>query len=149
MDMNLFPSDRRDKIVVVAAAVPVEISVPREHADYPNGPARCRKPVEKRLVEVMAKVTYNDPAELETPPAPTTKETVWIEDAVPPKGAAQGNTPWKFVSKPEPVFSGAKASVREAKGLSQHFFTGANPPLAIEKGTKLFAHVYLDTLNPP
>ena len=105
--------------------------------------------VEKHISEAAGKVAYVDPAELETPPAPTTNETVWIEDAVPPKGAAQGNTPWKFVSKPEPVFSGAKASVREAKGLSQHFFTGANPPLAIEKGTKLFAHVYLDTLNPP
>ncbi len=104
---------------------------------------------DQRIAQAIAKIKYTDPAELANPPKPTTKESVWIEDAVPPKGKAQGNTPWKFVNKPDPVFSGVKASVREAKGLSQHFFTGATPPLVIEKGSKLFAHVYLDTLNPP
>ncbi len=104
---------------------------------------------EQRLASAVAEIKYTDPAAQSPLPKAITKETIWIEDAVPPKGAAQGNTPWKFVSKPEPVFSGTKASVREAKGLSQHFFTGANPPLSIESGTKLFAHVYLDTLNPP
>jgi hypothetical protein len=107
------------------------------------------KSVEQRLASVVAEIKYTDPAALKPLPKAVTKETVWIEDAVPPKGAAQGNTPWKFVSKPEPVFSGTKASVREAKGLSQHFFTGANPPLSIGAGTKLFTYVYLDTLNPP
>jgi hypothetical protein len=107
------------------------------------------KSVEQRLASAVAEIKYTDPAALKPLPKAVTKETVWIEDAVPPKGAAQGNTPWKFVSKPEPVFSGSKASVREAKGLSQHFFTGANPPLSIESGTKLFTYVYLDTLNPP
>jgi hypothetical protein len=107
------------------------------------------KTVEQRLASAVAKIKYTDPASQKPLPKAITKETIWIEDAVPPKGAAQGNTPWKFVSKPEPVFSGTKASVREAKGLSQHFFTGANPPLSIESGTQLFAHVYLDTLNPP
>jgi len=105
--------------------------------------------VEKNIAEAVAEVIYLDPAELDVPPKPTTKETVWIEDSIPAKGAPQGNTPWKFVSNPAPVFSGTKASVREAKGLSQHFFTGANPPLLIGNGTKLFAHVYLDSKNPP
>ncbi|MBC8325838.1 MAG: PSD1 domain-containing protein [Verrucomicrobia subdivision 3 bacterium] len=105
--------------------------------------------MEKRISEAALKVAYIDPAQLDVPPSPIVKENVWIEDAVPAKGAAQGNTPWKFVSNPEPVFSGSKATVREAAGLSQHFFTGANPPLIVEKGMKLFAHVYLDTLNPP
>jgi hypothetical protein len=107
------------------------------------------KSVEQRLASAVAEIKYTDPAALKPLPKAVTKETVWIEDAVPPKGAAQGNTPWKFVSKPEPVFSGTKASVREAKGLSQHFFTGANPTLSIGAGTKLFTYVYLDTLNPP
>jgi len=105
--------------------------------------------VENRITEAVTGIDYNDPADLSKPPTPTTKETVWIEDALPTKAAAQGNTPWKFATQPEPVFSGAKASVREAKGLSQHFFTGANPPLVIEDGMKLFAHVYLDATNPP
>ncbi|MDE2713038.1 MAG: PSD1 and planctomycete cytochrome C domain-containing protein [Verrucomicrobiota bacterium] len=107
------------------------------------------KTIKQRIASAVMKIKYTDPASQTPLPKVITKETIWIEDAVPPKGAAQGNTPWKFVSKPDPVFSGKKASVREAKGLSQHFFTGANPPLSIESGTKLFAHVYLDTLNPP
>jgi hypothetical protein len=102
--------------------------------------------LEKAIVAKAAKLNYEEP-KLAVKPEP--KETVWIDDAVPAKASPQGNSPWKFVSKPEPVHSGAKASVREAKGLSQHFFTGANPTLAIGAGTKLFAHVFLDTLNPP
>ena len=107
------------------------------------------KAVEQRIASAVVKIKYTDPASQTPLPKTITKEMIWIEDAVPPKGVAQGNTPWKFISKPDPVFSGTKASVREAKGLSQHFFTGANPPLPIESGAKLFAHVYLDTLNPP
>ena len=107
------------------------------------------KLAQARLTEAATKIEYVDPADQDPLPKPIVKETIWIEDSVPAKGAAQGNTPWKFVGKPEPVFSGEKSSVREAKGLSQHFFTGANPPLVVEKGSKLFAYVYLDTLNPP
>lgn len=107
------------------------------------------KEVSRKLKDAVAKFEYKDPAEQEFPPEPTINETVWIDDAVPAKAEAQGNTPWKFVEKPEPVYSGKKASVREATGLSQHFFTAANPPLVIEKGSILFTYVYLDTLNPP
>ena len=102
--------------------------------------------LEKALLEKASALAYEEPEPAENAEP---LEQVWIEDAVPPKGRAQGNTPWKFVSKPEPVFSGQKASFREAKGLSQHFFDGASPTLDLKKGSKLFAHVYLDTLNPP
>ncbi len=105
-----------------------------------------REELEKALLVKAAKEPYEEP-KLAGQPEPV--EKVWIEDAVPGNGRAQGNSPWKFVSKPEPVFSGQKATMREASGLSQHFFDGANPKLPISKGTKLFAHVYLDTLNPP
>jgi hypothetical protein len=105
--------------------------------------------VNQRIAAAVTKIKYLDPASLNPLPKPKTEEKVWIEDAVPAKAKAQGNSPWKFVGKPEPVFSGAKASVREAKGLSQHFFTDANSKLAIGPNTKLFAYVYLDTLNPP
>ncbi len=102
--------------------------------------------IEKNLLTAVTKVKYEEPKNVgKSQP----KETVWIDDTVPPKARAQGDSPWKFVSKPEPVFCGSKASLREAKGRSQHFFTGANPTLAIGTNTKLFAHVYLDTLNPP
>jgi len=105
--------------------------------------------VERRIKEAVTGIEYTDPADLKDPPKPTTREFIWIEDEVPAKAKKEGNTPWKFVGRPEPVFSGEKASVREAKGLSQHFFTEANPPLIIEHGMKLFTHVYLDPANPP
>ena len=111
------------------------------------------KQVDQRLAQTVAKIKYVDPAELPNPPKPTTKETVWIEDAVPAKAVVQAsggvNSTWKFVVKPEPVYSGAKSTLLEAKGLRQVVFTGVNPPLVIEKSAKLFTYVYLDTLNPP
>ena len=105
--------------------------------------------VDQRLVQAVAKIEYTDPAELKNPPKPTTKEKVWIEDGFPAKATRQGNKEWKTVSKPEPVLSGSKAFVLEANGLEQLVIGGANPPLVVKKGMKLFAHVYLDTLNPP
>ena len=105
--------------------------------------------MEERVSEAATKVAYIDPAELDVAPEPTSKETVWIEDGFPAKATRQGNKEWKTVSKPEPVFSGGKAFVLEANGLVQLVIGGANPPLVIEKGMKLFTHVYLDTLNPP
>ena len=79
----------------------------------------------------------------------TKKTIVWIEDGLPPKAVGAGDTPWQFVTAPDPVFSGKSSSVRQAKGRSQHYFTGADPPLVIEPGMTLFAHVYLDPRNPP
>lgn len=107
------------------------------------------KSIEKNIGEVAAKVAYVDPAELDGPPKPTSKETVWIEDGFPAKAVRQANKEWKTVSKPELVFSGDNAFVLDAKGLEQLVIGGANPPLVVEKGMKLFAHVYLDTINPP
>ncbi len=74
---------------------------------------------------------------------------MWIEDSLPLGAKAQGNEgdkSWKFVKKSEehPVLSGETSSVRTATGLSQHFFEGANPPLTINEGDVLFAHVYLN-----
>jgi hypothetical protein len=111
--------------------------------------AVAKKQRETLELELLAKATKLPYEEPKLKGEPEILENTWIEDAVPIKGKAQGNTPWKFVSKPEPVFSGEKASIREAKGLSQHFFDGADPKLPLPKGSKLFAHVYLDTLNPP
>ncbi len=40
-------------------------------------------------------------------------------------------------------------STRTAKGVSQHYFTEANPPLRVGEQDKLFTYVYLDPNNPP
>ena len=103
----------------------------------------------KGITEKVRTVNYTDPAGLAEAPTSTDKTIVWIEDGLPSKAVAAGNTPWKFVARPEPVFTGDRAHVREAKGLSQHYFTEANPPLLIERGMTLFTHVYLDPDNPP
>lgn len=103
----------------------------------------------KQIKETLAAVEYTDP----TPDASqelTREDYVWIEDQLPTGANPQGNTPWEFVSIEEkPVFSGKSASTRTAEGLSQHFFTEANPPLEIGGKDKLFAYVYLDPANPP
>ena len=63
-------------------------------------------------------------------------------------GSSDGR--WTFVSGPgHPVYSGSKASMRTAPGLSQHFFEGASPGLVIGPGDTLFAYVYLDPAKPP
>ncbi len=102
--------------------------------------------LKQELFLKASKLSYEEP-KLDKKPEPV--EKIWIEDAVPAGARAQGDTPWKFVTKPEPVFSGQKSSVREAKGKKQHFFDGANPTLNLTKGSILFTYVYLDTLNPP
>ena len=108
----------------------------------------------QEIASELAKVQYVDPLEGMDPPADALtvvkQELVWIDDALPPGANAQGDTPWKFVSKGEgPVLSGEKASTRTATALSQHFFTGANPGLKIGDGDILFAYVFIDPANPP
>jgi len=106
--------------------------------------------VRKRMGEALAKLKNQEPEGEPTTPQPTVEEIVWIDDAVPAGGQAQGDTPWQFVEAADhPVFSGAKSHTRTAKGRSQHFFTGANPPLAIEENDTFFTYVYLDPKNPP
>ena len=78
------------------------------------------------------------------------QEVVWVEDDLPPGAQPQGDSPWRFVTKGEgPVYSGEKSTTRTATGLSQHFFTGANPGLKLSDSDVLFAYVYLDPANPP
>ena len=104
--------------------------------------------VNQTIAEELAKISYTDP----NPYAKSVEATefVWLDDAPPAGAKLEGDSEWKFVTKAEgPVLSGEKASTRKAPGLSQHFFTGANPGLAIGEGDKLFAYVYLDPADPP
>ena len=105
--------------------------------------------LKKQMTDELAKVEYQEPPE--TPAAPTgdVREFVWIDDAAPSGAKLEGDTPWEFVGKPQPVLSGEKSTRRKADGRSQHFFTGATQPLKIGDGDKLFAYVYLDPANPP
>jgi hypothetical protein len=106
---------------------------------------------QNRITEALAKFEYTDPTpDGQLPAAPEFAEYVWIDDDLPANAKAQGNTPWKFVNKEAfAVFSGDKASTRTGEGVTQHFFTDANPGLKIGEGDKLFAYCYLDPNNPP
>ena len=110
--------------------------------------------VQQAVARELSTSTYVDPLEgTEIPVDALTvlrQEVVWVDDELPAGAQPQGDTPWRFVTKGEgPVFSGEKSSTRTATGLSQHFFTGANPGLKIGDGDILFAYVYLDPANPP
>ena len=110
---------------------------------------------QNQIPKITKTITYEDPhAGKELKTLDSTTELVWIEDSIPAKAKPLGNEgdkSWKFVKKSDghPVLSGETSSTRTATGLSQHFFEGANPPLIIAEGDVLFAHVYLDSKNPP
>lgn len=106
---------------------------------------------QERVTEALAKFEYTDPTpDGALPQTLEPQEYVWIDDDLPAKAHAQGTTPWKFVTKSEfAVFSGEKASARTGDGVTQHFFTGADPGLKIGEGDKLFAYCYIDPQNPP
>ncbi|NOX53593.1 MAG: DUF1553 domain-containing protein [Planctomycetes bacterium] len=109
--------------------------------------------VKKQIEQALAEVKYADPLCGQELPKPTWYETVWLEDDLPSgaKPAVSGGAPqWQFVEAPEhPVFSGQRATRRSAKGLAQHFFTGASPGLRVHAGDVLFAYVFIDPKDPP
>lgn len=103
--------------------------------------------VREQIAASLAQVQYSDP----TPDATLEpREVVWIDDDLPPAAqpTADGGE-WQWAAAPAPVYSGQRASTRTATGLSQHFFTGATPPLLVGEADTLFCYVYLDPHNPP
>jgi mono/diheme cytochrome c family protein len=110
--------------------------------------------IRKQIDTEVAKVKYDDSADVNEPEQVARAEFVWIDDAIPagakPSSDGGHNGQWNFVTRPKhPVFSGEKSSMRTASGLSQHFFEGAKPGLRVGAGDTLFAYVYLDPANPP
>ena len=105
--------------------------------------------VEQQAKTELALLKYEAPTLPANTSGAVTNETVWIEDSLPANAKPDGTTPWEFVKKPEPVFSGETSTKRKSQAISQHFFTGASPGLTIQKDAILFAHVYLDPKNPP
>ena len=141
LDANPLDGNKKDHAPVVRVLLPSqeqEIVRLQEQIDL----------TKKKIQDQLAQISYEEPSgETPTPSEPTDREVVWIEDQVPTGAAAEGG--WKFVSKPQPVYSGKSSSTRTAKGLSQHFFHGVPKTLDIGEGDRLFAYVYLDPKNPP
>lgn len=127
----------------------MKLTSPENEAQLKEFDAQIAK-LNEQIGSELAKVEYTDPTPDGNAKPLEAAEYVWIEDAAPPGASLQGNTEWKFVTKADgQVFSGEKATTRQATDLSQHFFTGASPGLKIGEGDKLFAYVYLDPSNLP
>jgi hypothetical protein len=109
--------------------------------------------LQSQIRNQVAAVKYEEPKQSAVAKPPEPREIVWIDDALPTAAVPQGNeqaNSWKWVAQATgPVFSGEKSHTRTSIGLSQHFFTGAKPPLKIAAADRLFAYVYLDPKNPP
>ncbi len=108
--------------------------------------------VEAEIRGALAQIQYQDPLKEASPESLQPQDFVWIDEALPSGAKPQGDgpSPFQLVSLSErPVHQGQKVSTRTADGLSQHFFTEARPELVIGQGDVLFAHVWLDSENPP
>jgi mono/diheme cytochrome c family protein len=110
--------------------------------------------MKKKIADEVTKVKYDDALDAQQSEVVQRFDHVWIDDAlppgvkvVPPEGP---NVPWHFVARPEyPVFSGSKCVELTAEALKQVVFEDAKPGLKVGEGDSLFAHVFLDPLNPP
>lgn len=105
-----------------------------------------------KIRESIQKLSYVDPAGVTPPPAVTTSEQVWFEDAF-PAGAKVGHSgePTTLVSKTKndgPVFSGSMALKRTANGVAQDFFSNG-AKYEIPPNGKLTVQCYIDEKNPP
>ncbi|MDF1841875.1 MAG: PSD1 and planctomycete cytochrome C domain-containing protein [Rubripirellula sp.] len=106
----------------------------------------------KQIAKMLAEHQYEDPSPESQLGELTQGEAIWFDDKLPDNAKPQGDgaDPWKFVTAPDsPVHSGENASKRTGTGLTQHFFTDANPKLTVGIPGRLFAYVYLDPENPP
>jgi len=74
-------------------------------------------------------------------------ESVWIDDAQDTGGKNDGE--WKFVSAPNPIYSGTKSREQSGEGQVQHFFSGASKGVKVVENMRFYAWVYVDPLNPP
>ncbi|MDG2223209.1 MAG: PSD1 and planctomycete cytochrome C domain-containing protein [Rubripirellula sp.] len=106
----------------------------------------------KQIATMLAEHQYQDPSPESQLGELTRGEAIWFDDKLPDNAKPQGDgaDPWNFVTGPDaPVHSGENYSTRTGTGLTQHFFTDANPKLTVGTPGRLFAYVYLDPQNPP
>lgn len=113
---------------------------------------RERKAIDQQIAALLADANYVDPSPAAKLGILEEGESIWFDDKLPDGAKPQGDgpDPWRFVSgEDHPVHSGENSSVRTGNGLTQHFFTDANPKLTVGTPGRLFAYVYLDPNNPP
>jgi hypothetical protein len=119
----------------------------------PPRPEEAQLAAEFLKSDAPATAPSTEPA---TRPAP--EEVVWIDDEIPPgatRDGTRGPKSWKWVTAPDPVFSGRRSHMMGGEGAggaghAQHLIIGASPPFEISSGDDtLFTYVWLDQKNPP
>jgi hypothetical protein len=109
--------------------------------------------LQSEIKETALRVKYDTSRDDKLPEEPVRGDYVWLDDSLPagakPEAGGGVNLSWSFVSRPDPVLSGAKAVKLNAKGLQQVVLSGAKPGLKVGAGDKLFAYVWLDPKDPP
>lgn len=110
--------------------------------------------LDKRIEQELADERPEVSSAASVPAGPSqSREYVWVDDALPTDSTPQGTEQeksWQWNEAPAgQVYSGRLAHSRTAKGVGQHYFTGAAEGLRIGEGDRLFAYVFLDPVNPP
>ena len=115
---------------------------------------RSAETIRKTIDGEAAKIKYDDRLDAEQSEVVARGDYVWFDDHL-PAGAKVGGDGARdgllaFASKPDyPVFSGSKSIRGSGEGLTQQFFEVAKRGLKIGEGDTLFAHVYIDPVDPP
>ncbi len=108
--------------------------------------------LDKQIQQELAAVKLEEPA-IPRDNLTEPREFVWVDEALPTGAAPQGNEAeksWQWGEAPvHQVQNGKLSHTRTAKGVSQHYFTGAATSMKIGEGDRLFAYVFLDPQNPP
>ena len=106
--------------------------------------------INQTVREKVTSLAYQDPATLSPIPAPKLVENLWFEDGFPTGATPQASgAPLCLVTREEGVvLSGETALRRKAQGVEQDYFAGG-AEFIVAPGSKLFAHCYIDPVNPP
>ncbi|MFM8414370.1 MAG: DUF1549 and DUF1553 domain-containing protein, partial [Planctomycetota bacterium] len=113
----------------------------------------ARPGLDKALAAALAAVEYVDPATLDPKPQPERLETVWLDDEFPPGAAvnASGGQPttWLTGDAAAGVLSGQRSLERTAAGIGQDYYESGAAEIVVRPEEEIFAHVWLDPVNPP
>jgi mono/diheme cytochrome c family protein len=111
--------------------------------------AALGRPATAQEVELGARFLAGPGGQSTQIQAPPVHEIVWVDDDLPPGAHPTGA--WKWVTRPETVFSGERAHVEggTTEPTAQHYFQGVAQPLNVNGSCTFYAYAYLDPANPP
>ncbi len=123
----------------------VQLKTPEEERKLAGMEAAIRE-AEEKITQSAKDVAYTDPASLNPPPEPREVESVWVEDDLPPGAKPQMKPQWSRAAE-GPVLSGSVSLRQKSAALWQDVFESVS--LDVPRGSKVFAHVFVDPANPP